>query len=182
MSFKTGSAWVSTAKPYGKSNATRAIFLTDSLTGKNQVWFSKGRALSGPTRAVEAARGLAIDGINFNNFKAIEPRPLIKNNKLYFLISIVPNNNSTVTKSVIVDAKTNKVIEIFDHDQDTGADQNLKNFLAGKNYLKNNKNQTVTKNIDEKSSLDKLSRQEIIDYLKQSIKSQQQLLEDIQSK
>jgi len=132
-----GPKWVSTAKPYGNSHATDAVFLTDTVTGETEVWHvPKDQSYTGNVKALDIVRGLSIPGITFaggeeleGKFKAIEPRPIIVNGELQFMVSIVPSSENTVTKTVIVDAKTNKAVAIFNHDTDPGADQKLKEYL-----------------------------------------------------
>ncbi len=36
------------------------------------------------------------------------------NGRLYFLVSVVPNTATTVTKTIVVDAQTNQAVEVFD--------------------------------------------------------------------
>jgi len=124
--------WVSTAEPYGRSYATKAVFLTDSVSGKTELWEpQEGQSLSGNKRVLEVVRGLAIPGILFNKFKAIEPRPVLVDERLKFIVSVVPDSFNTVTKTVIVDAANNKAEKIFDHDQDPQADRQLRQYLRG---------------------------------------------------
>lgn len=134
-----GTKWVSTAKPYGRAFATGGIFLTDTVSGDTQLWrVPRERTLTGNARALEIVRSLSIPGIVFadegagdagGKFRAIEPRPVFVNGKLMFLVSIIPNSGNTVTKSVIVDAASNKAIAIFDHDSDEDADAKLLAFI-----------------------------------------------------
>lgn len=155
MDFKgIGTKWVSTARPYGKAYAVKAIFMTDTITGETEVWQdSSEQSLTGSQRALDVVEGLSIPGILFANesdnsdssgrFYAREPRPLIRDGELQFLVSVVPSTYNTVTKSVIVDAKTNKVVAIFNHDTDPNADAKL---LA---YMKNKDVDTTSAEIDE---------------------------------
>lgn len=126
--------WVSSAEPYGKSYSTRAIFLTDAVTGNTQIWMTpKGEALTGANQAIQVVKSLAISGIVFGDkngqFKVVEPRPVFFGGKLYYLLSIIPVSANSVTKSVIVDAQTNKAVAIFNHDTDPTADQRLTDYL-----------------------------------------------------
>jgi len=131
--FKQGDPdWVTTAEPYGTAYATKAVFLTDSVTGETQVWSPpEGSSLSGNARALEVVRGLAIPGVTFDKFDVVEPRPIVHLGRLQFVVSVVPTNYNGVTKTAIVDAADNKVIAIFNHDTDPGADAELKAYIAG---------------------------------------------------
>jgi hypothetical protein len=132
-----GTKWVSTAQPYGKAQATNAIFLTDTVTGKTEVWHvPEGQAYTGNSKALDIARALSIPGITYagaddsaGKFEAVEPRPIIVGGQLQFMVSVIPHSKTTVTKTVIVDAESNKVVAVFNHDTDPEADQKLKAYL-----------------------------------------------------
>ncbi len=121
-------SWVSVAKPYGRSSATTAIFLTDSTTGTTRLWKVAQRdALTGNARAVDITESMAIPGVGFGtggvanptsgSFRAAEPRPVFIKGKLYFIVSVIPSTATTVTKTVVVDAQTNQPIKVFDTDE-----------------------------------------------------------------
>ncbi len=173
--------WISTAEPYGKSYATKAILITDSVTAETKVWEpAEDASLSGNARALEVVRGLAIPGVLFNRFKAIEPRPIIHQGRLQFLISVVPDSFNTVTKSVIVDAASNKAVATFNHDTDPGADQALREYIAGDDL------QTTAAEITETESGQKIpsgadQQRQLIGQLIENIDQQRQLLEQLQA-
>jgi hypothetical protein len=50
--------------------------------------------------------------------------------RLLYLVSIIPENGNSVSKSVVVDAARNKVVAIFDNDTDPSADQATLHYLA----------------------------------------------------
>lgn len=136
---KEGTKWVSTAQPYGKAQATNAIFLTDTITGKTEIWHvPEAEAYTGNSKALDIVRALSIPGVTFaasdaqdaaGKFEAVEPRPVIVQGRLQFMVSVIPHSKTTVTKTVIVDAKTNKAVAVFNHDTDPAADQKLKEYL-----------------------------------------------------
>ncbi|MBO9533089.1 MAG: hypothetical protein J7513_08975 [Solirubrobacteraceae bacterium] len=128
-------SWVSVAQPYGASSATTAIFLTDSTTGRTRLWKVAPRdALTGNARAVDIAEATPIAGISFGtggvvnptsgSFRASEPRPVFVKGKLYFIVSVVPSTATTVTKTIVVDAQSNRTYKVFDTDE-----QGLKDTL-----------------------------------------------------
>jgi hypothetical protein len=134
--------WVSSAEPKGKAFATKAIFLTDAITGVTYVRsFSRDTSLTGANQAVQDAKSLAIPGIVFaasyeqgaaaggGRYQAVEPRPVFVKHRLQYLLSIIPTSHNDVTKSVIVDAASNKVVALFNHDTDPDADRKLVNYL-----------------------------------------------------
>jgi hypothetical protein len=59
----------------------------------------------------------------------VEPRPVFVRGRLVYLVSIVPESANSVSKTVIVDAETNKVTEIFDNDTDPQAERKTLEFL-----------------------------------------------------
>ncbi len=129
-------SWVSVAEPYGRSAATSAIFITDSTSGKTQVWkVDEKQALTGNARALRAVRSLTIPGVTFTNtdlrgtgsggFRAVEPRPVFVKGKLYFLVSIIPDSANNVSKTVMIDAKTNQSAGVFDNTTASGLQETL---------------------------------------------------------
>ena len=128
------------AEPYGQAFAANAIFLTDTVTGKTEIWrVSRNASLSGNRRAVQTVRSVSIPGVVFagegakgtgGRFKVVEPRPVFVRGRLLYLVSVIPENGNSVSKSVIVDAARNKVVAIFDNDTDPSADQATLQYLA----------------------------------------------------
>lgn len=121
--------WVSVAEPYGKAAATNAVFVTDSTTGRTSVWkVPEEEGLTGNARAIRVTQSEAIPGVNFGSgdarlggtgsHRAVEPRPVFVKGKLYFVVSVIPNNAESVTKTVVINATTNRVVGVFDTDID----------------------------------------------------------------
>ena len=135
-----GTKWVTVAEPYGQAFAANAIFLTDTVTGETEIWrVPRDASLSGNRRAIETVRSVSIPGVVFagegargtgGRFKVVEPRPAFVNGRLQYLVSVIPENGNSVSKSVIVDAARNKVVAIFDNDTDPTADQATLRYLA----------------------------------------------------
>jgi len=132
--------WVTVAEPYGRAFAASAIFLTDAITGRTRIWRVPGRtSLSGNRRAIEAVRAVSIPGIDFGegnnagggsgNFKVVEPRPVFVQGRLVYLTSIIPNSANAVSKTVVVDAATNKLVAIFDNDRDPQAEAKTVRYI-----------------------------------------------------
>ena len=128
------------AEPYGQAFAANAIFLTDTVSGKTEIWrVPRDASLSGNRRAVETVRSVSIPGVVFagegakgtgGRFKVVEPRPVFVRGRLLYLVSVIPENGNSVSKSVVVDAARNKVVAIFDNDTDPSADQATLRYLA----------------------------------------------------
>jgi hypothetical protein len=138
LSFGDSLKWVSVAEPASKEGAVKAVFLTDAVDGKTEIWrVNKSQSFAGPRRALDAAAGRNYEGIVFGSgrgkFKAAEPRPVFYDNRLHYLISIIPSTRTEVTKSVIVDADKNRVVAVFNHDTDPEAtDKLLESLESGK--------------------------------------------------
>jgi hypothetical protein len=134
-----GPQWVTVAEPYGRAFAASAIFLTDATTGKTRIWRVPQRtSLSGNRRALQAVRAVSIPGIDFGdgaggagsgNFRVVEPRPVFVKGRLVYLTSIIPTTANAVSKTVIVDAETNKLVAIFDNDRDPQAEAKTMQYI-----------------------------------------------------
>ena len=135
-----GTKWVTVAEPYGQAFAANAIFLTDTVTGETEIWrVPRDASLSGNRRAVETVRSVSIPGVVFagegargtgGRFKVVEPRPVFVRGRLLYLVSVIPENGNSVSKSVVVDAARNKVVAIFDNDTDPSADEATLRYLS----------------------------------------------------
>lgn len=135
-----GTQWVTVAEPYGRAFAASAIFLTDARTGKTRIWRVPPRtSLAGNRRAIQAVKAVSIPGVDFGdsgaarggsgNFKVVEPRPVFVRGRLVYLTSIIPNSANAVSKTVVVDAATSKLVAIFDNDRDPQAEQKTRRYM-----------------------------------------------------
>lgn len=138
---KGGLQFVTSAEPYGRAYAVNALFLTNSLTGAMKIWKpARGAELTGNRRVLETVRSLSIPGIVFadrsgesadrGGFRVVEPRPVRVDGRLMFMASIVPDNANQVSKTVFIDAASNRVVKIFDNDTDDQADAKIVSFLT----------------------------------------------------
>ena len=135
---RLGPQWVTVAEPYGRAFAASAIFLTDATTGRTRIWRVPRRtSLSGNRRAIQAVRAVSIPGIDFGdgspgsgNFRVVEPRPVFVRGRVVYLTSIIPNTANAVSKTVVVDAETNKLVAIFDNDRDPQAEEKTLRYVA----------------------------------------------------
>jgi hypothetical protein len=137
-----GTQWVTVAEPYGRAFAASAIFLTDTRTGKTRIWRVPARtSLAGNRRAIQAVKAVAIQGIDYGNgasntpgggsgnFKVVEPRPVFVKGQLVYLTSIIPNSANAVSKTVVVNAATSKLVAIFDNDRDPQAETKTLRYI-----------------------------------------------------
>ncbi|MEA2246027.1 MAG: hypothetical protein QOH46_556, partial [Solirubrobacteraceae bacterium] len=133
-----GPQWVTVAEPHGRAFAASAIFLTDAVTGRTRIWRVPRRtSLSGNRRAIQAVRAVSIPGVDFGdgtpgsgNFRVVEPRPVFVRDRVVYLTSIIPNSANAVSKTVVVDAETNKLVAIFDNDRDPQAEAKTLQYIA----------------------------------------------------
>jgi hypothetical protein len=131
---------VTVAEPYGRAFAVNAIFLTDAATGETQIWrVPRNRSLSGNRRALQTVRSLTIPGVVFagegpggagGRFRVVEPRPVFVDGQLVYLVSIIPEQATAISKTVVIDAATNRQVAIFDNDSDPSADAKIQRYLA----------------------------------------------------
>jgi len=132
-----GPQWVTVAEPYGRAFAASAIFLTDAITGRTRLWrVPRSTSLSGNRRALQTVRTVAIPGVDFGdgaggsgNFRVVEPRPVFVAGRVVYLASIIPNSANAVSKTVVVDAQTNKLVAIFDNDRDPQAEEKTLRYI-----------------------------------------------------
>ncbi len=109
MNTKNGLKWVVAAEPYGQSRGVFKLFFVDAQTGKVELFeLDPGDTLIGPVRVVSFVRS-QFPTIDWSVNRVIEPRPFVKNNTLFWLLSVVPNDFSGISRTVLVNAKTNEV-------------------------------------------------------------------------
>ena len=87
-------------------------------------------------RALQTVRTVAIPGVDFGNragatgnFRVVEPRPVFVAGHLVYLASIIPESANAVSKTVVVDAETNKLVAIFNNDTDPQADIKTRRYI-----------------------------------------------------
>lgn len=115
--------WVATAEPYGSGQATSAIFMQNSTTGRMAVWkVPDSTNLTGNVRALSAARSKPINGVTFTSndalatgsggYRTVEPRPVTIKGKLYFVVSVIPDNANNTSATVFVDTTNNQAAAV----------------------------------------------------------------------
>jgi hypothetical protein len=134
--------WVTVAHPASDDDVVTAVFLTDAVTGTTRVWHApRGRVVLSNRGAIALARGLhlqwdtgsVLDDEQVEIRRAVEPRPVFARGRLYYLVSILPENGlhtaHRVDRTVLVDAVARRVVRVFDH-ADPEADDALRDFFA----------------------------------------------------
>jgi hypothetical protein len=84
-------------------------------------------------------RAVSIPGIDYGdgapgstgtgNFRVVEPRPVFVKGRLVYLTSIIPKEANAVSKTVVVDAETNKLVAIFNNDRDDQAEAKTLRYI-----------------------------------------------------
>ncbi len=98
------------AEPYGQSYGIYKIFIFDATTGKREIIeYDQNSQLTGPIAAADYIKR-EFPTYSWDAFSLAEPRPLKINGDLYWLLSIIPNDAAGIAKTVLLDAKTNKVV------------------------------------------------------------------------
>ncbi|HHN81871.1 MAG TPA: hypothetical protein ENN11_04550 [Methanomicrobia archaeon] len=110
-----GLVWMTAVEPRGKSYGLYRIFFQDAMTGDIYTYSISGDSLTGPRYSVDYVKK-TFPNFDWNSFFISEPRPIIKEGTLYWLVSVVHADSAGVTKQCVVNAKTSDVIA-FDTDQ-----------------------------------------------------------------
>jgi hypothetical protein len=104
------------AEPYGRSYGIYKIFFVDATTGKREIIsYDMQSQLTGPVVAADYIKR-EFPSYNWGSFILSEPRPVKINGDLNWMLTIIPNDAAGIAKTVLLDAKTNKVLSF-----DTGA-------------------------------------------------------------
>jgi len=109
VSTDQGFKQIVVAEPFGRSYGVYKIFIFDATTGKREIIeYDQNSQLTGPVAAADYIKR-EFPTYSWDAFSLAEPRPLKINNDLYWLLSIIPNDAAGIAKTVLFDAKTNKV-------------------------------------------------------------------------
>lgn len=135
--------WVTVAQDAHDSRMTAAVFLTDGASGVTRVWTPpRGTRLLSNAGAVAITKRLPLQwDIEPDNSgdvwlrKVVEPTPVFARGRLYYLLSIVANQDYLTTpepveETVVVDAVTRRIVKQYD-DGDPGTSKSLMTFLGG---------------------------------------------------
>lgn len=142
LMIATKPMWFTATEPQGESFGIFKIFIKDAGSSKNVVQvleLPRDSALTGPKRVVGYVRN-KVEVPDWKSFGMIESRPFIKNDKLYWQLSIVPltmregkdssgidyeKSFTGIYATVFVDSKTNEVYAFKN-------DENVLKFADGK--------------------------------------------------
>lgn len=116
MPTTKGLKWVIATEPYGESYGVFKIFLVDALTGKIEMLeLNEDQTLTGPVKVVSYVRK-KFPVIDWSASKIVEPRPFVIKGKLYWMLSITPNDNAGIAYTVFVNSENNEVTA-FENDE-----------------------------------------------------------------
>jgi hypothetical protein len=128
--------WVTVAHAPYEDDRVTAIFLTDSITGRTEVWHApRGSNVLSNNGAVRLVRKLHLNfsSVSTEHRRATEPRPVFARGRLYYLVSIVPEGrlvgDQPVERTALVDALRHRIVRVFDH-ADPEADDALRDFFG----------------------------------------------------
>jgi len=114
MSTKDGLKWVIATEPYGESYGVFKIFLVDALTGRiDMLELNEDQTLTGPVRVVSYVKK-KFPTIDWSTTSIIEPRPFVIKGKLYWMLSITPNDFAGIAYTVFVNSENNEIIPFED--------------------------------------------------------------------
>jgi hypothetical protein len=136
--------WVTIAHPASDDGVVSAVFLTDGVTGRTEVWHAPAgsRALSNGG-AIAVASRLHVKWTKHDFLadedeairRATEPRAVFLRGRLYYVVSIVPANGlrtpQPVDRTVVIDALQRRIVRVFDH-ADPEADDALRDFFGAR--------------------------------------------------
>jgi hypothetical protein len=117
-----GPQYVVAVEPYGEAQGLREVWTIDGQTGAFEVYRPED-SLFGPAKAADLVRQSATQ-TDWDRFDPAEPILTVIDDREYWQVRVVPEDNSGVAYVAFVDARTSDVREF----EDTAA---IRQFLAG---------------------------------------------------
>jgi hypothetical protein len=100
------------AEPYGRSYGIFKIFMFDATTGRRElIEYDASTQLTGPVAAADYIKK-EFPTYDWNIFSLSEPRPITIAGDLYWLLSIVPRDAAGIASTVLLNTRTNAVVNI----------------------------------------------------------------------
>ncbi|ESP89814.1 hypothetical protein [Candidatus Halobonum tyrrellensis] len=119
---ESGPQYVVAVEPYGEAQGLREVWTIDGQTGAFEV-YRPTESLFGPQKAADLVRQSAPQ-TDWNRFSPAEPILTVIDDREYWQVRIVPEDNSGIAYVAFVDARTSDVEEF----EETEA---IERFLAG---------------------------------------------------
>lgn len=96
-------SYVTALEPYGDdTRALDEVWFTNSRTGKFTVYSSGEKNLIGPERAVAIARSTDTNTNWGENFRIVEPVPVVIDGELWWHMKVVPSDSTAVSRNIFV--------------------------------------------------------------------------------
>jgi len=115
LDTEDGLVWMTAVEPRGRSFGLYELYFQNAVDGKIYLYRVSEDNLTGPRYSVDYVKK-TFPNYDWYSFYISEPRPIIKDGELYWLVSIVPNDSAGVTMQCVVNAKTSEVTS-FDSDE-----------------------------------------------------------------
>ena len=167
VSTSEGFKQIIVAEPFGRSYGIYKIFVFDATTGKREiVEFDQNSQLTGPVAAADYIKR-EFPTYSWDAFILAEPRPMKIGEDLHWLLSIIPSDAAGIAKTVLFNAKTNKVtgintLEEFNTFSKTGIlEESPKNIPSSQNG-------SLPKTDEIKTKIEEIQKQ--LDSLKELVK------------
>lgn len=168
-----GPQWFIACEPYGPAYGIFKAIYVDARTGQVRLMeFPVDSSLVGPNRAMSYARTAFPefnwftqgDKESYGRIITLEPRPVIRSGRLYWMVSITSVDFAGVSRTLLIDAS---------NDSKAGSTRyflspdELKLFLAGKfeGYLPSGEAPRAT-SVSAPADISKLTNQQLIELLK----------------
>ena len=124
MDTEEGLKWFISAEPYGASHGIFKIFVIDAKTGKIEIFeLPEDQILTGPVKSADYVRR-SNPIVDWNRFGSVEPLPFVRDQRLFWKLTVIPADSAGIAYQAFVDAHSNDVFE-FTRDEDVAA------FLRG---------------------------------------------------
>jgi hypothetical protein len=116
MPTTEGLKWIVATEPFGESYGVFKIFMVDALTGRiDMLELNEDQTLTGPVKVISYVKK-KFPIIDWGSSRIIEPRPFVINGKLFWMMSITPNDYAGIAYTVFVNSENNEVTA-FDNDE-----------------------------------------------------------------
>lgn len=111
-------------EPHGDAAGIYQVWHFDARTGEIEVYsVHQDEAMLGPNRAADYVRR-ASPTVDWNRLRPAEPIPAVVDNRLYWMLRVIPNDGSGIAYTALVDAMTTNVLA-FENDKD------IRDFIRG---------------------------------------------------
>ncbi|MBI2665894.1 hypothetical protein HYX12_04700 [Candidatus Woesearchaeota archaeon] len=162
-------------RPFGNSYGIFKIFIFDATSGKKEVIeYDLNTLLIGPVASKDYV-AKEFPTLDYNEFIILEPRPVTVDEELYWLMSIVDYSGAGVSKTIVVNTRTGKAIELKSIEE-------IESFVLNKQLSVENSLKTEQKgeSVDAATVINKLKEikdklvllEQELDYLSERLKKE----------